>query len=58
VLLKQVDHTSVPSLIGLRWMRECLVALNKEQNESIHEKMAEVKMYTDMLERLKRGRGE
>jgi hypothetical protein len=32
--------------------------LNEEQNEGIHEKMAEVKMYTDMLERLKRGRGE
>jgi hypothetical protein len=32
--------------------------LNEEQNEGIHEKMEEVKMYTDMLERLKRGRGE
>ncbi|KAG2138238.1 hypothetical protein BD769DRAFT_1663818 [Suillus cothurnatus] len=58
VLPKQVDHTSVSSLVRLRWIRERLVELNEEQNEGIHEKMAEVKMYTDMLERLKRGRGE
>jgi len=49
VLPEQVDHTSVSSLVGLRWIRECLVELNEEQNEGIHEKMAEVKMYTDML---------
>ncbi|KAG2144057.1 hypothetical protein BD769DRAFT_1383076 [Suillus cothurnatus] len=58
VLPEQVDHTCVSSLVGLRCIRERLVELNEEQNEGIHEKMAEVKMYTDMLERLKRGRGE
>ncbi|KAG2064105.1 hypothetical protein BDR04DRAFT_1146070 [Suillus decipiens] len=58
VLPEQVDYTSVPSLIGLRWIRERLVALHEEQSQSIHEKMAEVKVYTEMLEKLKRSRGE
>ncbi|KAG2065980.1 hypothetical protein BDR04DRAFT_1145124 [Suillus decipiens] len=58
VLPEQVDYTSVPSLMGLRWIRECLVALHEEQSQGIHEKMAEVKVYTEMLEKLKRGRGE
>jgi hypothetical protein len=58
VLPEQVDHTSVSSLVGLRWIREHLVELNEEQNEGTRKKMAEVKMYTDMLERLRRGRGE
>ncbi|KAG2066497.1 hypothetical protein BDR04DRAFT_1106571 [Suillus decipiens] len=44
VLPKQVNYTSVPSLMGL--------------SQGIHEKMAEVKVYTEMLEKLKRGRGE
>ncbi|KAG2351143.1 hypothetical protein BDR07DRAFT_1386492 [Suillus spraguei] len=38
-------------------IRARLVALMEEQDEGIHEKMAEVKMYTDMLQRLKRGMG-
>ncbi|KAG2063966.1 hypothetical protein BDR04DRAFT_1110830 [Suillus decipiens] len=41
VLPEQVDYTSVPSLMGLRWIRECLVALHEEQSQGIHEKMAE-----------------
>ncbi|KAG2067294.1 hypothetical protein BDR04DRAFT_1105326 [Suillus decipiens] len=58
VLPEQVDYTSVLSLMGLRWIRECLVALHEKQSQGIHEKMAEVKVYTEMLEKLKRGRGE
>ncbi|KAG2078050.1 hypothetical protein BDR04DRAFT_1147750 [Suillus decipiens] len=58
VLPEQVDYTSVPSLMGLRWIREHLVALHEEQSQGIHEKMAEVKVYTEMLKKLKRGRGE
>ncbi|KAG2132126.1 uncharacterized protein EDB93DRAFT_1255311 [Suillus bovinus] len=57
-LPEQVDHTSVPSLIGLRWIRERLLTLLEEQHEGIHDKMAEIQIYTAILDRLKRGRGE
>ncbi|KAG2154300.1 uncharacterized protein EDB93DRAFT_1248496 [Suillus bovinus] len=55
---EQVDHTSVPSLIGLRWIREHLLTLLEEQREGIRDKMAEIQIYTVILDRLKRGRGE
>ncbi|KAG2126881.1 uncharacterized protein EDB93DRAFT_1109541 [Suillus bovinus] len=55
---EQVDHTSVPSLMGLRWIRECLLTLLEEQREGIRDKMAEIQIYTAILDRLKRGRGE
>ncbi|KAG2158032.1 uncharacterized protein EDB93DRAFT_1246524 [Suillus bovinus] len=55
---EQVDHTSVPSLMGLRWIREHLLTLLEEQREGIRDKMAEIQIYTAMLDRLKRGRGE
>ncbi|KAG2129237.1 uncharacterized protein EDB93DRAFT_1256298 [Suillus bovinus] len=55
---EQVDHTSAPSLMGLRWIRECLLTLLEEQHEGICDKMAERQIYTAMLDRLKRGRGE
>ncbi|KAG2361391.1 hypothetical protein BDR07DRAFT_1485979 [Suillus spraguei] len=57
VLPEEVNDSSGPSVMGLRIIRAHLVALMEEQDEGIHEKMAEVKMYTDMLQRLKRGRG-
>ncbi|KAG2122951.1 uncharacterized protein EDB93DRAFT_1110915 [Suillus bovinus] len=57
-ILEQVDHTSVPSLMGLRWIRERLLTLLEEQRGGIHDKMAEIQIYTAMLDRLKRGRGE
>ncbi|KAG2136092.1 uncharacterized protein EDB93DRAFT_1254075 [Suillus bovinus] len=57
-ILEQVDHTSVPSLMGLRWIRERLLTLLEEQHEGIHNKMAEIQIYTAILDRLKRGRGE
>jgi hypothetical protein len=34
-----------------------IFGLMVEQDEGIQAKMAEVKMYTDMLEKLKRGKG-
>ncbi|KAG2130939.1 uncharacterized protein EDB93DRAFT_1108239 [Suillus bovinus] len=55
---EQVDHTSVPSLMGLRWIRQCLLTLLEEQHEGICDKMAEIQIYTAILDRLKRGRGE
>ncbi|KAG2151258.1 uncharacterized protein EDB93DRAFT_1249452 [Suillus bovinus] len=55
---EQVDHTSVPSLMGLRWIRERLLTLLEEQCEGIRDKMAEIQIYTAILDRLKRGRGE
>ncbi|KAG1723331.1 hypothetical protein EDB19DRAFT_1834636 [Suillus lakei] len=58
VLPEQVDETSVPTLLALKWMRECLRTLVEEQQEGIHEKMAEIEVYTAILTRLKRGRGE
>ncbi|KAG1765472.1 hypothetical protein EV702DRAFT_1204568 [Suillus placidus] len=42
---------------GLRWMESRMESLLEEQDEGIQDKMAEVKMYTDMLEKLKRANG-
>ncbi|KAG2341294.1 hypothetical protein BDR05DRAFT_949879 [Suillus weaverae] len=42
---------------GLRWMKSRMESLLEEQDEGIQDKMAEVKMYTDMLEKLKRANG-
>ncbi|KAG1721337.1 hypothetical protein EDB19DRAFT_1917379 [Suillus lakei] len=58
ILPEQVDETSVPSLLALRWMRECLWTLIEEQQEGIREKMVEINVYTTTLSRLKRCRGE
>ncbi|KAG1733103.1 hypothetical protein EDB19DRAFT_1911683 [Suillus lakei] len=58
ILPEQVDDTSVPSLLALRWIRECLRTLIEEQQDGIHEKMAEIDVYVAILKRLKRGRGE
>ncbi|KAG2349307.1 hypothetical protein BDR05DRAFT_943320 [Suillus weaverae] len=58
ILLEQVDETSVPSLLALKWIRERLLTLIEEQQQGIQEKMAEIEMYTTILRRLKRGRGE
>jgi hypothetical protein len=49
VLLEKLKDTLNPPLMGLRWMRECLVALIKEQDEGIQNKMAEMKIYTAMI---------
>ncbi|KAG2151550.1 uncharacterized protein EDB93DRAFT_1103001 [Suillus bovinus] len=57
-LRMMVDHTSVPSVMELRWIRERLLTLLEEQCEGIHDKMAEIQIYTAILDRLKRGRGE
>ncbi|KAG2356833.1 hypothetical protein BDR07DRAFT_1380530 [Suillus spraguei] len=57
VLPEEVNDSSGPSVMGLKMLQVRLLALMEEQDEGIHEKMAEVKMYTDMLQRLKRGRG-
>jgi hypothetical protein len=43
--------------MGLRWMQEHLEALMEEQDEGIQDKMAEVKIYTAMLEKLRRAKG-
>jgi hypothetical protein len=43
--------------MGLRWMRERLVALMEEQDEGIQDKLAEMKIYTAMIEKLKRAKG-
>jgi hypothetical protein len=53
-----VDDTSVPSLLALKWIREHLLTLIEEQTEGIREKMVEIKVYTGILTRLNRGRGE
>ncbi|KAG1770775.1 hypothetical protein EV702DRAFT_1049226 [Suillus placidus] len=58
ILLEQVDETSIPSLLALKWIRECLQTLIEEQQQGIQEKMAEIEMYTTILRRLKRDRGE
>ncbi|KAG1725109.1 hypothetical protein EDB19DRAFT_1833914 [Suillus lakei] len=58
VLPEQVDETSVPTLLALKWMREHLWTLVEEQQEGIRERMAEIEVYTAILTRLKRGRGE
>jgi hypothetical protein len=53
-----VDETSVPSLQALKWMRERLLTLIEEHQEGIRDKMAEIEIYTAILDRLQRGRGE
>ncbi|KAG2338190.1 hypothetical protein BDR05DRAFT_1004427 [Suillus weaverae] len=58
ILLEQVDKTSAPSLLALKWIREHLQTLIEEQQQCIQEKMAEIEMYTTVLCRLKRDRGE
>ena len=55
---EQVDHTSIPSLSDLRWIRECLLMLIQEQQEGVREKMIEIEMYTGMLTRLNIARGD
>ncbi|KAG1720892.1 hypothetical protein EDB19DRAFT_1835753 [Suillus lakei] len=55
---EQVDETSGPTLLALKWMRERLRTLVEEQQEGIREKMGEIEVYTAILTRLKRGRGE
>jgi hypothetical protein len=57
VLPEKLKDTSNPPLMGLRWMREYLVSLLEEQDEGIQDKLAEVKIYTAMLEKLKRAKG-
>ncbi|KAG1886699.1 hypothetical protein F4604DRAFT_1917520 [Suillus subluteus] len=57
VLPEKLPDTSAPPLMGLRWIRERMVSLMQEQDEAIEAKMAEVKMYTGMLEKLKRAKG-
>jgi hypothetical protein len=59
VLPEKLKDTSNPPLMGLRWMRERehLVSLLEEQDEGIQDKLAEVKIYTVMLEKLKRAKG-
>ncbi|KAG1727887.1 hypothetical protein EDB19DRAFT_1832926 [Suillus lakei] len=58
VLPEQVDETLGPTLLALKWMRERLRTLVEEQQEGIREKMGEIEVYTAILTRLKRGRGE
>lgn len=43
--------------MGLRFIKERMEALLEEQDQGIKDKMAEVKMYTDMLEKLRKGKG-
>ncbi|KAG1787718.1 uncharacterized protein HD556DRAFT_1312470 [Suillus plorans] len=57
VLPEKLRNTSTPPLMGLRWIKERMEALMEEQDEGIKAKMAEVKMYTDMLEKLRKGKG-
>ncbi|KAG1798283.1 uncharacterized protein HD556DRAFT_1440623 [Suillus plorans] len=57
VLPEKLRNTSTPPLMGLRWIKEHMEALMEEQDEGIKAKMAEVKMYTDMLEKLRKGKG-
>ncbi|KAG1724881.1 uncharacterized protein EDB91DRAFT_1087311 [Suillus paluster] len=56
ILPETVDQTSIPSLMGLRWIQECLVTLIKEQWEGIRDKMGEIQMYTGILTRLQQAR--
>jgi hypothetical protein len=58
VLPEQVDETSVPSLLALKWIRERLQTLIEEQQEGIRGKMAEIEGYITILKRLKRAREE
>ncbi|KAG2094376.1 uncharacterized protein F5147DRAFT_763866 [Suillus discolor] len=57
VLPEKLKNTSTPPLMGLRWIKERMEALMEEQDHGIKAKMAEVKMYTDMLEKLRKGKG-
>ncbi|KAG1809520.1 hypothetical protein EV424DRAFT_1349947 [Suillus variegatus] len=57
VLPEKLKNTSTPPLMGLRCIKEHMEALMEEQDEGIQAKMAEVNMYTDMLEKLRRGKG-
>ncbi|KAG2119460.1 uncharacterized protein F5147DRAFT_647417, partial [Suillus discolor] len=57
VLPEKLKNTLTPPLMGLRWIKECMEALMEEQDHGIKAKMAEVKMYTDMLEKLRKGKG-
>ena len=43
--------------MGLRFIKERMEALLEEQDQGIEAKMGEVKMYTDMLEKLRKGKG-
>jgi hypothetical protein len=56
VLLEKLKDILNPPLMGLKWKRECLVALMKEQDKGIQDKMAEVKIYTAMLKKLRRAK--
>ncbi|KAG1785396.1 uncharacterized protein HD556DRAFT_1458581 [Suillus plorans] len=57
VLPEKLKNTSTPPLMGLRFIKERMEALLEEQDQGIKDKMAEVKMYTDMLEKLRKGKG-
>ncbi|KAG1723660.1 uncharacterized protein EDB91DRAFT_1087732 [Suillus paluster] len=53
VVPEQVAESSVASLKALRWMREHLLTVIEDQQDGIHEKMAEIQMYTAVLTKLK-----
>lgn len=57
VLPEKLKNTSTPPLMGLRFIKERMEALLEEQDQGIKAKMGEVKMYTDMLEKLRKGKG-
>ncbi|KAG1783669.1 hypothetical protein EV702DRAFT_1190693 [Suillus placidus] len=57
VLLEKLENPLSAPPTGLRWMKSRMEALLEEQDEGIQDKMAEVKMYTEMLEKLKRANG-
>ncbi|KAG1894927.1 uncharacterized protein F5891DRAFT_1194742 [Suillus fuscotomentosus] len=57
VLPEKLKNTSTPPLMGLRFIKEHMEALLEEQDQGIEAKMGEVKMYTDMLEKLRKGKG-
>ncbi|KAG1787990.1 hypothetical protein EV424DRAFT_1465884, partial [Suillus variegatus] len=57
VLPEKLRNTSTPPLMGLRFIKERMEALLEEQDQGIKAKMGEVKMYTDMLEKLRKGKG-
>ncbi|KAG1833192.1 hypothetical protein DFJ58DRAFT_918119 [Suillus subalutaceus] len=53
VVPEQVDESSVAMLKALRWMREHLLTVIEDQQAGIREKMAEIQMYTTVLNKLK-----
>ncbi|KAG1893910.1 uncharacterized protein F5891DRAFT_1195837 [Suillus fuscotomentosus] len=57
VLPEKLKNTLTPPLMGLRFIKEHMEALMEEQDQGIKAKMGEVKMYTDMLEKLRKGKG-